>query len=145
MTELPGWLQETRDRADKATRGPWYLVNCDDRDFASMLRVTTAADSERPEDTVAIILLQNPLEACVADERWDENGEFIARARVDVPRLIEMVADMAGVLETARELLGASMEAALATRNMLLFGHLDAACSRIGSSLTKYRGEEDKP
>ncbi|MEV0374509.1 hypothetical protein AB0I10_32785 [Streptomyces sp. NPDC050636] len=37
---------------------------------------------------VAATLIQHPRYIDVADERWDENAEFIAHAREDVPRLL---------------------------------------------------------
>ena len=99
MAELPAWIQEAKDRAEAASKGPWHVVHCEDRDFATMLRVSTVPDSEEPGDTVAVVVLQMPLEACVSDECWDENGEFIAAARTDVPRLIELVEEMAETLD----------------------------------------------
>ena len=101
MAELPAWIQEAKDRAEAASKGPWHVVHCEDRDFATMLRVSTVPDSEEPGDTVAVVVLQMPLEACVSDERWDENGEFIADARTDVPRLIDAVAEITDALEAA--------------------------------------------
>jgi hypothetical protein len=142
MPELPAWAQETSERADRATKGPWYLVNCDDRDFASMLRVTTAPDSERPEDTVAIVLLQMPLEACVADERWDENAEFIVHARTDVPRLIELVGEMAEALESVVCVFDAMNDVELSLHVGMEAARAQRAARQV---LAKYRGEEDKP
>ena len=147
MPEPPAWAQEISERADRATKGPWYLVNCDDRYFASMLRVTTAPDSERPEDTVAIVLLQMPLEACVADERWDENAEFIVHARTDVPRLIELVEEMAETLD--------EMAPSYALEKGCFFPEDCTTCAELNRHncpgymaervRRKYRGEEDKP
>lgn len=125
-------------------------MNCDDRDFASMLRVTTAPDSERPEDTVAIVLLQMPLEACVADERWDENAEFIVHARTDVPRLIELVGEMAEALEAALEHLSLGQYVASPGKCRVCGGYVHTKCLTVCEQcaarmvrevLTKYHGE----
>ncbi|MBZ4321232.1 hypothetical protein [Streptomyces huiliensis] len=35
--------------------------------------------------------VQRPRYVDVADERWDENADFISHARQDVPRLVEEV------------------------------------------------------
>ena len=37
---------------------------------------------------VAATLVQHPRFIDIADERWDQNADFIANARTDIPRLI---------------------------------------------------------
>jgi hypothetical protein len=75
MTDLPGWLQEIRDRADKATPGPWEAL-----DYSGVVTGTTCDVRYVPE---------NP------------DAQFIAHARTDVPRLIALVGEMAEKLEGA--------------------------------------------
>ena len=75
MTDLPGWLQEIRDRADKATPGPWEAL-----DYSGVVTGTTCDVRYVPE---------NP------------DAQFIAHARTDVPRLIALVGEMAERLEGA--------------------------------------------
>jgi len=83
MTDLPGWLQEIRDRADKATPGPWDMVW---------------------EDGEAYVFRgRNWNREWVASAATSDDTAFIAHARTDVPRLIEMVAEMAKVLETVQD------------------------------------------
>ena len=73
MTDLPGWLQEIRDRADKATPGPWEAL-----DYSGVVTGTTCDVRYVPE---------NP------------DAQFIAHARTDVPRLIALVGEMAETLD----------------------------------------------
>ena len=89
-------LSEIEERARAATPGPWHVRQLDD-DFAmSLVAIGTVPDtgaSERWQDfdhrhIVAATLVQQPRYVDVADERWDENANFIANARQDVPRLI---------------------------------------------------------
>ena len=146
MAELPAWIQEAKDRAEAASKGPWHVVHCEDRDFATMLRVSTVPDSEEPGDTVAVVVLQMPLEACVSDERWDENGEFIAAARTDVPRLIELVEEMAETLD--------EMAPSYALEKGCFFPEDCTTCAELNRHncpgymaervRRKYRGEVDK-
>jgi hypothetical protein len=89
-------LDEMRARADAATPGPWYPRLLDDQDAMNLVAVSTAPDSGRGErwpgfdhrEIVAATLIQAPRYVDVADTRWDQNAEFIAAARRDVPRLI---------------------------------------------------------
>jgi hypothetical protein len=101
MTDLPAWLREIRDRVDKATEGPWYVM--EDDDDLCMCMVGVAKDPMNSYgnygNTIAITLLQAPRVADVDDARWDENADFIAHSRADVPQLVELVAEMAEQLE----------------------------------------------
>lgn len=43
-------------------------------------------------EVVAGTLMQHPVRyATVADQKWEENAEFIAQARSDIPRLLEEI------------------------------------------------------
>ncbi|MEA4884287.1 MAG: hypothetical protein VB144_11665 [Clostridia bacterium] len=81
MTDLPGWLQEIRDRADKA-RGPWWVTTTRDERGRSMYEVTTAPWKHAPN---VFPLSQASMENLVSHP--------------DVPRLIALVGEMAEVLE----------------------------------------------
>jgi hypothetical protein len=75
MTDLPVWLQEVRDRADKATEGPWDMVW---------------------EDGEAYVFRgRNWNREWVASAATSDDTAFIAHARTDVPRLVELVGEMA--------------------------------------------------
>jgi len=79
MTDLPVWLQEVRDRADKATEGPWDMVW---------------------EDGEAYVFRgRNWNREWVASAATSDDTAFIAHARTDVPRLVELVGEMAEQLE----------------------------------------------
>lgn len=112
MTDLPAWLQEIRDRADKATEGPWYVM--EDDDDLCMCMVGVAKDPMNSYgnygNTIAITLLQVPRVADVDDARWDENADFIAHARADVPRLIGLVGEMGEAIRDAAEVLQEHVE-----------------------------------
>jgi len=96
-------LKAIKDRCEKATPGPWYPVATDDECSMNARYVGTNSrgwprhdqqvgmNGERAEETIAITLLQYPRVADVADERWDENADFIAHAREDIPKLIAEV------------------------------------------------------
>jgi hypothetical protein len=89
--------------ADQATPGPWFTHATDDEYSSNALYVSTIPGSKEQHDNrrgmadgdpfqatkttvVAITLLQKPF-LCLPNE-CEENTEFIANARTDVPRLI---------------------------------------------------------
>jgi hypothetical protein len=93
-------------RASRATPGPWYSHATDDEYASNALYVSSIPgtkerhDNRRglshgnahqvpPEQVVAITLLQAP-RLCQPDE-YEENTDFIANARSDVPHLVEEV------------------------------------------------------
>ena len=100
-------LSEIEELARAATPGPWHVRQLDD-DFAmSLVAISTVPDTgtgERWPDfdhrqIVAATLVQQPRYVDVADERWDENANFIANARQDVPRLIAEIRRLRRLLE----------------------------------------------
>jgi hypothetical protein len=92
-------ISEIEQRVAATTPGPWHLRQLDDENAMNLIAVSTAPDTglgERwPEfdhgELVAATLVQQPRYVDVHDERWDENADFIAHARTDVPRLIAEV------------------------------------------------------
>lgn len=109
-------LAEIEARANKATTGPWYDHNVDDDLCMNAWCVSTSprepemgvlSTQEDYGAVVAITLLQAPRLACVADRKWDNNAEFIAHARTDIPRLIAEVRDLRKQLD---DLLESAME-----------------------------------
>ncbi|MEV7237244.1 hypothetical protein AB0N06_25750 [Streptomyces sp. NPDC051020] len=100
-------LAEIEELAGAATPGPWHVRQLDD-DFAmSLVAISTVPDTgvgERWPDfdhrqIVAATLVQQPRYVDVADERWDENANFIANARQDIPRLIAEIRRLRRLLE----------------------------------------------
>ncbi|MGN5382532.1 hypothetical protein ACQ4WX_51160 [Streptomyces lasalocidi] len=89
-------LAAIEERAEAATPGPWHVRQLDDDHAMSLVAVSTAAETGLGErwpgfdhrTIVAATLVQQPRYVDVADERWDENAQFIASARQDIPRLI---------------------------------------------------------
>ena len=88
MTDLPGWLQEIRDRADKATPGPWTAED---------------ANPHKPHKRFAFYIpeIMSAPSMPQYDGLTTEDAEFIAHSRTDVPRLIALVGEMAEKLEGA--------------------------------------------
>lgn len=92
-------LADMQGRADAATAGPWFVRQLDDDAAMSLVAVSTVADTGRGErwpgfdheQIIAATLVQQPRYADVHDRRWDENAQFIAHARQDIPRLIAEV------------------------------------------------------
>lgn len=70
-----------------------------DREFMTLVAVSTVPGSDLDASVnelesgrnIALTLVQDPQYAAVSDELWDENANFIAHARQDVPRLIAEV------------------------------------------------------
>jgi hypothetical protein len=83
-------------RADEATPGPWFVRQLDDDYASSLVAVSTAPDTGRGErwpafdsgEIIAATLIQNPIPYVSMDDGWDQNAEFIAHARSDIPSLI---------------------------------------------------------
>lgn len=98
-----GYIEE---RADSATSGPWFVRLLNDRKFMSLVAVSTVPGSEsdgmanelESGNNIALTLVQDPKYAAVADELWDENANFIAHARQDIPRLIAEIRRLRSLL-----------------------------------------------
>ena len=90
MTDLPVWLQGIRDRANKATPGPWAAED---------------ANPHKPHKRFAFYIpeIMSAPSMPQYDGLTEEDAAFIAHSRTDVPRLIGLVGEMAKVLEAARE------------------------------------------
>ena len=97
-------LEAIRRRAAAASAGPWFVRYLDDEYAANLVAIATRPGPTDGEDgsfrdgdvdardIVAATLIQNPERYVdIADHRWDENAEFIAHAREDVPRLLDEI------------------------------------------------------
>ena len=102
-------LREIQERAEKATPGPWYYVNRDDDYAMNQDVVATVPDlynhqgyehsgfcgaGQAEPEIIAGLLVQRPLAIGTPDAKWEENAEFIAHAREDVPWLLEQIATL---------------------------------------------------
>ncbi|MFD8687347.1 hypothetical protein [Streptomyces sp. NPDC059651] len=102
-------LADIEELTEATTPGPWYLRILDDDWAMGLVAVSTVPDTGRGErwpgfdhhEIVAATLVQQPRYVDVADERWDENAQFIANARQDIPRLIAEIRRLRGALEAA--------------------------------------------
>lgn len=94
MTDLPVWLQEIRDRAEAATKGPWVSATRDGP-------FGTQSDVRTTEGWPNVIASRTIVGAAKPIEQQESNFAFIAHARMDVPRLIDAVAEITDALEAA--------------------------------------------
>lgn len=103
-------LAAIQERCDGATPGPWFWDNPDDENCMNAYAVFTGrggiddfgpgyADHER---IVAITMLQTPRYASHVAGRWEEDADFIANARADVPRLVAEVRRLRSALSAVR-------------------------------------------
>ena len=105
-------LREIHERAAAASPGPWFTRLLDDDYAMNLVAITNAASDEdswsEPDgsELVAATLVQHPRYVCHDDGRWDENADFIAHAREDVPRLLAEVARLRSLLEPPAPPLG---------------------------------------
>lgn len=97
-----GELNAISRRVENATPGPWFPAATDDDVAMSACYVTTtpcrfehdnkfgmAPGTADFDNVICVTLLQHPRLACHKSDKWDENTEFIAHAREDVPALVE--------------------------------------------------------
>ena len=155
MPELPVWLQGIRDRADKATPGPWYRNGSYIPGRKSMVVRSPWTDKQRGDLHVAQCAEAKLSKGLIAktsfgsvdrgrDPEWDNrdaDAEFIAHSRTDVPRLVELVGEMAGALEEAQELLDDLRGAARDAGDWRVLDDIDAAEAHSKAALRKYYGE----
>ena len=88
-------LARDREVIAAATPGLWRAARVDDDLHMNALVISRdigTGELEDHENNIAIVLLQAPRYADVGDRRWDENAEFIVRARERWPLLVERVA-----------------------------------------------------
>lgn len=97
MTDLPVWLQEIRDRADKATPGPWTAED---------------ANPHKPHKRFAFYIpaIMSAPSMPQYDGLTEEDAAFIAHSRTDVPRLIGLVGEMGEAIRDAAEVLQEHVE-----------------------------------
>ena len=102
--KLTAELDRIEKLADAATPEPWFSVCTDDQDFMNARYVGTVnrggghdgqqgliASGERVGEIVAITLAQAPELVSIADEKYDENMDFIADARTSNPRMVRLI------------------------------------------------------
>lgn len=105
-------LAAIEELATAATPGPWYVRgDLDDDHAANLVAVSTTPEASRTQrwpnfdagEMIAATLVQFPNRYVdCSDQRWDENAQFIAHARQDIPRLIAEVRRLKNALEQAQ-------------------------------------------
>lgn len=101
-------LAEIEEIVEAATPGPWYVRFLDDDHAMNLVAVSTVPDTGRGKrwpdfdhhEVVAATLVQEPRYVDIGDERWDENAQFIATARREVPRLVAEIRRLRRLLAT---------------------------------------------
>ena len=137
INDLPAWIQEIRDRADKATPGPWTPED---------------ANPHKPHKRFAFYIpeIMSAPSMPQYDGLTTEDAEFIAHSRTDVPRLVELVGEMAEALEAALEHLSLGQYVASPGKCRVCGGYVHTKCLTVCEQcaarmvrevLTKYHGE----
>lgn len=96
-TAIEARLQAIEKREKRATAGPWHVHNPEDNLFMNVYLVATTPQEPNPwwdgeaeaRKVVAVTWLYGV--ADVADGKGEENAEFIAHARTDIPFLLHLV------------------------------------------------------
>lgn len=110
-----------RERCDRATAGPWHVVEMDDDYCMSAYAIATVPNADAPpnEDShekdgdhakrICLTLWQAPRIVDIADLKWEENAAFIAHARTDLPICLARIeqqereiAELRALLEDAK-------------------------------------------
>jgi len=101
-------LESLLDLAGRATPRPWYVRRLDDDQAMNLIGISTEKDSglhERFEvlfhgdELLAATLVQHPRYVCSADQKWDENADYIVAAVNVLPSLIEEIRELRRRLE----------------------------------------------
>ena len=85
------------------TPGPWTVHSVDDSYCMSSVTIAQpggTGELDDHENNIAIVLLQQPRYADVGDRRWDQNAQFIVRARTRWPNAIEFIAALKKKIES---------------------------------------------
>ncbi|TRV82105.1 hypothetical protein FKN01_02225 [Streptomyces sp. 130] len=106
-----GELDELEELAQAATPGPWFVRCLDDEHAMNLIAVSTTPDTGLGDrwpnfdyrEIVAATLVQQPRYVDAADERWDENAQFIATAREAVPCLVAEIRRLRRQLEAGSD------------------------------------------
>lgn len=93
-------LDDLQELEAVATPGPWYVRQMDDVSCMSAVVISTKPetglnecmrfDTWPTEEIIAGCLIQEPRYVDVADQRWNENAELIARVRTLLPELLKL-------------------------------------------------------
>lgn len=89
-------LDEIETRARLATPGPWFVRYLDDRSSMALIAISSVPHSSancrwpqfEPSEMIAATLVQDPRYVSSFDGRSEQNANFIASARHDIPRLV---------------------------------------------------------
>ena len=82
-------LAEIRARADVATEGPWSWLWLHSAGFVAQCDLP-------PHDITSRDIWPGPETTIIADDVSDEDGEFIAHARIDIPYLLSEIKRLRG-------------------------------------------------
>lgn len=78
MTDLEKYLQQVKSRCDTATEGPWFGFE------------DQGVDNVK-EGSSVFKIFETGCNCCTSNKLSEPNATFIAQARTDVPKLLDMV------------------------------------------------------
>ncbi len=97
MSSCPRWIQKIKDRADTATEGPWRVVERQgSRTDLGYYHHGDCVVKAKLEGGIAKAVLA-PGDGPLAQQN-KRDLEFMAHAREDIPKLVDLVTRMAEVL-----------------------------------------------
>lgn len=104
-------LEAIRARTDVATKGPWRVVEEHGYDISdeAWSRITIQSEADDRREVAELIEHLGMLGSDGVD-RDDENAEFIAHAREDVPRLLDEVEQLRALVATCSCATGPAFE-----------------------------------
>lgn len=93
-------IAEIAARAEAATPGPWYAHHTDDEYSMNVYSVSLNkwepdTDAGNGGGIIAATLLQSEIKVGHDDGKWENNADFMAHARADVPWLLGKIRSMA--------------------------------------------------
>lgn len=90
-------IARDREVIAAATPAPRTVDYTDDDVAMNAIRIVRKSgvgDLRDHENNVAVVLLQTPRYCVVGDGKWDENAEFIVRARRRWPAAVERISEL---------------------------------------------------
>ena len=138
MSSLPKWLQKIKDQAEGVPKGPWHVEKTPkfrhpyDLTYQGGYYILHSARDKHIASSLGL-----------DDEQEKRNFDFIVGACNSVPKLIELVEEMARALEGTEIPLRLASDALYKTDKHDLFRETAQAQFQVRAMLRKYRGEDE--
>jgi len=129
-------LEEIRERAEKATKGPWFWRKC--YEIGRRHWALKSPESEA-EGRVVGIMGTLAFDDFTPPEKWhaDPNNQFIAHSREDIPYLLRELAEVSAKLAEIAVALGLPAE----TADIASCNHLAHVAKQAKENAEKYFAE----